>query len=124
LALARRLRVLAFLFRHREEQARLFEPALQALEAGEPLPDFVLFLERRLRDFGLVPEVGFGGLFEKFVLACGQAGEVKDASRVCLRGLRGRSVVRVFHSASGLVSLHRPARSRPDDVIILAHAAR
>jgi hypothetical protein len=79
-----------FLFGHRQVKPRIFEPAIEPLEILQPLFDFVLLFERGLRYFGLIPEIGLGRLLEQFVLARGQPGKVKDASRVFPRDLRGR----------------------------------
>jgi hypothetical protein len=84
----------AFLLGHLEKHARLFEALAQALMAGELTLDLVLFLEDRLRDLLVVPELGFAGLFEELLLSGGQLGEVKDASRAFPRGIRNRSIVR------------------------------
>jgi hypothetical protein len=50
--------------------------------------DLILFLEDALRLLGAIPEILAAGLFEKLVLAGGQRGDVKDASRVCRRAVR------------------------------------
>ncbi|MGH7934069.1 MAG: hypothetical protein ACREQN_13030, partial [Candidatus Binataceae bacterium] len=84
----------AFLFGHAQEQPRFFKTFAQMLIAAELQLDAVLFLEDGLRGVRAFPEVGLGGLFEECFLACGQFGDVKDASRVYRRGLPYRSVVR------------------------------
>jgi len=65
-------------------------------EAFELRAYAVLLLERGLCGLGPIPEVGFAGLFEKLGLAGGQAGDVKDASRVYRRAVRDRSLVVVY----------------------------
>jgi hypothetical protein len=83
----------AFLLGHLEKHARLLEAIAQALEAVDLAFKLVLFPEDALRVLGAIPEFLFAGEFEQFFLAGGQFGEVKDASRASLRGIRNRSVV-------------------------------
>jgi hypothetical protein len=52
--------------------------------------NLLLLLERGLRGFLPIPEIGLCGLFDELILADGQCGDVKDASRAFRRGLRTR----------------------------------
>jgi hypothetical protein len=55
--------------------------------------DAVVFLQDGLSGVRAIPEIMLGGLVEQFFFACGEFGDVKDASRGFRRGLRNRSVV-------------------------------
>src|ERR1700730_18162911 len=90
-SLARRFRILAaFFLRHLQEYARLIELVAKHLVARELSANLFLLLERGLRGFLTVPEAGLGGLFDELILADGQCGDVKDASRAFRRGRRTR----------------------------------
>ncbi|MGC2278172.1 MAG: hypothetical protein WA571_19310, partial [Candidatus Binatus sp.] len=89
--LLRRFRFLAaFFFGHLQEHARLVELVAQHFVARELGANLLLLFQSGLRGFLPVPEVGFGGLFDELVLAGGQCGDVKDASRAFRRDRRTR----------------------------------
>ena len=82
--------VASFLFRHLQKHAGLVELVAKHLVAAELGANLLLLLERGLRGFLAIPEIGFCGLFDELILAEGQCRDVKDASRASLRGLRTR----------------------------------
>jgi hypothetical protein len=97
LGLARRFRVVAaFLFGHREEQARLIDRRAQSLEASELFVDAVVFLERGLGGIGPIPEAGLAGFYKQFFVADFETSDVKDASRAYRCGFRNRLADRAF----------------------------
>jgi hypothetical protein len=73
-----------------EEHARLIELVAEHLVARELGANLLLLLEGGLRGFLAIPEAGLGGLFDELILADGQCGDVKDASRAFRRGRRTR----------------------------------
>ena len=90
-SLARRFGIVgAFFFGHLQEHARLVQLVAEHLVARQLSANLFLLLERGLRGFLPIPEVGLGGLFDELVLADGQCGDVKDASRAFRRGRRTR----------------------------------
>jgi hypothetical protein len=91
LSLARRFGIVAtFFFGHLQKHARLVELVAKHLVAAELGANLLLLLERGLRGFLAIPEIGFCGLFDELILADGQCRDVKDASRASRRGLRTR----------------------------------
>src|ERR1700746_1623400 len=89
LSLARSFGIVAtFFLRHLQEHARLVELVAKILVPVELGANLLLLLERGLRGFLAIPESGFCGLFDELILADGQCGDVKDASRAFRRGLR------------------------------------
>jgi hypothetical protein len=80
----------AFFFGHLQEHARLIELVAEHLVARELGANLLLLLEGGLRGFLAIPEAGLGGLFDELILADGQCGDVKDASRAFRRGRRTR----------------------------------
>jgi hypothetical protein len=86
--------------RHREEEPRLVERLAQPLVIPELRLDSILFLQDRLRGFGVIPEFGLAGLFEQFFRARGKCRDVKDASRARRCGIRNRSIVAASRQVS------------------------
>src|SRR5208282_3505303 len=80
----------ASFFGHLQEHARLVQLVAQHLVARQLSANLFLLLERRLCSFLPIPEIGLGRLFDELVLADGQCGDVKDASRASRRGHQTR----------------------------------